>query len=300
LLATDDFTHASSALGEIRAYGALLETWMKVHAGPKVPYSPASPEFGVDAGDGMVIVEVHTRQLDESEAESLAAHENALQAAAEKTRRESPTAPAVTIGETEVFPTGAPDPRKIDDTWVTNTISRIAAIKAKETQIDPDRPFVLWLDLHDPTVWGLPLAPEYLRPLFAVGPEGQVNSGPLWFALYGKKGCPLIYSQSYDYRWLPMAHNGRFYQTMKSHGGPTRLSAVVYSLPNATVLMENPNAQHPLPSRFRAALLKAPDFRPELSVIDWKPKLVARLIALEHETIDAAADELNRFDAAGN
>src|SRR5688500_16640365 len=46
LLATDDTTHASSAMGEVRAFGALLETWMDVRPGPSVPYSRVSPEFG--------------------------------------------------------------------------------------------------------------------------------------------------------------------------------------------------------------------------------------------------------------
>jgi hypothetical protein len=52
-------THASSAIGEIRAYGALLDMWITVTPGPKVSYSKVSPEFGVDNGDGDVIVEVH-------------------------------------------------------------------------------------------------------------------------------------------------------------------------------------------------------------------------------------------------
>jgi hypothetical protein len=303
LLATDDHSHASSALGEIRAYGSLLQTWADVSPGPKVPYSRVSPEFGVDAGDGTVIVEVHTRQLDGSELQSLAdhhrEHEEKHREAVRQAQRENRVGNVVTTAVTEIFPTGAPDPAKAGDTSVTNTIQRISAIKAKENQIDPERPFVLWLDLHDPTVWSLPLDLEFFRPLFIESREGMVNSGPFWFALYGTKGIPLLHSRGYDYGSMPMAHDGRFFQTMKSHGGPTRVSAVVYSVPNATMLMENPNPRHSLPPRFRAAMLKLPDFRLDLSIIDWEPNTVAGLINAEHKMIHAAANALKKFDAAG-
>jgi hypothetical protein len=303
LLATDDLTHASSALGEIRAYGYLLETWMDVTPAPIVPNSNVSPEFEANNGDGSVVVEVHTRQLDEATAASLDDHHGSLrtghQANVARARREGRSGNIVTIATTEVMPTGQPRPNTPGDTWVTNTISRIARIKDDERQIDPNRPFVLWLDFHDQTVWGPSHPPEFFRPLFSQLRDGKVDSGPFWFALYGRKDSPLIYSQGFDYRSLPMAHEGRFYQTMKFHGGPTRVSAVVYSLPEITVLMENPVAPHPLPDRFRAAILKVPHFRADLSVLEWKKGLVARQIALEHEAIAAAADALVKFDAAG-
>jgi hypothetical protein len=304
LLATDDYTHASSAIGEIRAYGALLDTWMTVTPGPKVPYSKVSPEFGVDNGDGDVIVEVHTRQLDNAEAEGLKQHHADLSAAHRKAvaaaRSTGSTKNVVTSGEKEVFPTGAPKPGKKGDTWVTNTISRIAAIKEKEHQIDPELPFVLWLDLHDYSVWGFALDLEFFRPLFSEGKEGYVNSGPFWFALYGKKGDPLLYSQSFDYRSMSLAHDGRFFQTMtKSHGGPTRVSAVVFSTVGATMVMENPNAIHPLPKRVRAALMKVPDFRLDLSIMEWEPGLVSSTVEQDRKVVVAAATTLGKFDAAG-
>lgn len=98
---------------------------------------------------------------------------------------------------------------------------------------------------------------------------------------------------------MPMAHEGRFFQTMKSHGGATRVSAVVYALPRATILMENPNAVHPLPPRFRASMLKAPFFRLDLSLIEWEPGLVAQSVQLQYRTILATEKALKAFDALG-
>jgi hypothetical protein len=301
LLATDDYSHASSALGEIRAYGALIETWMSVKPGPSVSGSKASPEFEVNAEDGAVIVEVHSRQLDNAQVAAIIEHHANLKKAhaeaVEKARKNGQKGNVVTLRTHSVFPTGAPVPHKPGDSVLTNTISRIARIKENETQVDPAKPFVLWLDLQDLTVWGTPICDELFRPLYTESKEGFVGSGPFWFALYGRKGSPLIKSCGYDYRSMPMAHEGRFYQTMKSHGGATRVSAVVYALPRATILMENPKPVHPLPSRFRASMLKAPFFRLDLSLIEWEPGLVAESVELQYKTILATDQALTTFYA---
>ena len=150
LLDDKDFTAAASALGEIRAYGALLETWCKVRAAPSVPGSNVRPEFEADAGDGPVIVEVHFRQLDSHQIASLARHDADLQArhaakvaaakAAGVTKKAAGvTKNVVTTSVTEVFPTGAPVAGKAGDSVLTNTISRIASVKNNENQIDPAR-----------------------------------------------------------------------------------------------------------------------------------------------------------------
>lgn len=302
LLQVDDFTAASSALGEIRAHGSLLETWCSVSPTPTVEGSGVRPEFEVDAGDGKVIIEVHSRQLDEDQVRRLADHETHLKiqhaAKVDEARSANVAMPVITFGEIEVFPTGAPMAGKVGDSVLTNTISRVASIKLNEKQVDPSKPFVLWLDLQDPEVWGLPLADELFRPLYTMASEGSVSSGPFWFALYGRAGDPLLESCGYSYRSTQMLHPGRFFQTIKSHSGPTRLSGVVYSLPRATILMENPEAAHPLPERFRAAMLKAPFFRLDLSILEWRPGLVRQIIDLDRQIIDAAIGALENFDPA--
>lgn len=300
LVADDDFTHASSALGEIRAYGALLETGMNVAPAPSVQGSNVSPEFEIDNGDGRVIVEVHSRQLDEKQSQSLDVNAVELQKRhkeeVEKARAAGEVKNVLTMGEVEVFPTGAPDPAREGDSVLTNTISRIAAIKQNEKQVDPNKPFILWLDLQDQAVWGVPPSEELFSPLYSEGIEGYVGSGPFWFALYALKGDPLIESRGYDYRSMPMAHDGRFEMTMKAHGGKSRVSAVIYSLPYATFLMENPNPTQPIPPRVRATLLKLPRFRLDRSIVEWKPGLVARHIAAQRQSVLAAAAALGGFD----
>jgi hypothetical protein len=303
LMDRTDFTSASSALGEIRAYGALLETWMSVTPQPVVPGKKVVPEFAVDAGDGPVIVEVHSRQLDKAEARAIVDHSEALQTI-HKTNVQSAKAAnipgnVVTTGMLLVTPLGTPDANKMGDSVLTNAISRISSIKQNEKQIDETKPFVLWLDLQDPRVWHLPISEEQLAPLYTEDKEGQVCGGALWYALYGRKGDSIIETRGYDYRIINMLHDGRFAQVMKSHGGPTRISAVVYALPRATILMENPSPQYPLPPRFRASLLKAPHFRLDRSICEWEPGLVDARLVIERRGIAAAAVALAAFDPIG-
>ena len=46
--------------------------------------------------------------------------------------------------------------------------------------------------MQDPTVWGLPVSEEQLAPLYTENKDGEVGTGALWFALYGRKGDSMI------------------------------------------------------------------------------------------------------------
>ncbi len=309
LIDQTDFSNAASALGEIRAYGAFLETGMKVTPHPPVPGKKVAPEFEVNAGDGAVIVEVHSRQLDAKDAEAAAEYHRKLiaehRAAVEKEQSAKTGKGVVSIGELVVVPFGAPKPDekgdyKNGDSVLTNAISRVARIKEDEKQVDATKPFLLWLDFQDPTVWGVPLAEEQLAPLYTESKDGEVGTGTLWFALYGRKGDSMIETECFTYRVRHMLHDGRFCQIMRAHGGPTRVSAVVYSMPRATVLMENPSAPQPLPPYFRADLLKTPFFRLDRSVCEWRPGLVKARIDMERNAVEATAKALLAFNARLN
>ena len=300
LLDEKDFTNASSALGEIRAYGALLETWMTVGPVPLVDGKAVSPEFEVSAGDGSVIVEVHSKQPDKAQARAIATnareHETKHRSAVEKARKTGTAKPVTTVSELVVTPFGAPALGKAGDSVLTNMISRVTSIKEAEHQADVSKPFVLWLDFQDPTVWPLSLL-RHLSPLHT-GREGHVATGGLWYGLYGRKEDPMIESDELSYKTCRMLHHGRFSMPNRTHGGPTRVSAVVYSLPRAIVLMENPAAVMPIPARWRASLLRAPFFRLELSMVEWEVGLVAAQVGIARLAVAVAARALGAFDPA--
>ena len=77
---------------------------------------------------------------------------------------------------------------------------------------------------------------------------------------------------------------------------------MVYSMPRATVLMENPlensSPTLPLPPHFRAELLKMPFFCLDRSICEWKPGLVKARINMERDTVEAAAKALLAFNAS--
>jgi len=65
------------------------------------------------------------------------------------------------------------------------------------------------------------------------------------------------------------------------------------------MVMENPSAIHPLPERFRAALMKVPDFCLDRSTMEWEPGLVRSTVEQDRKVVVAAVSELRKFDAAG-
>jgi hypothetical protein len=293
LIDTSDLSNASSALGEIRAYGALLDTDMAVKPNPAVPGKKVLPEFDVDGG---VIVEVHSRQLDPMQAQALATH-RAMHYAEHKIAvqeaKKAGEAGVVTSSAIGVMPLGAPDRAKAGDSILTNAISRICGIKKDEKQIDPAKPFVLWLDLQDPLVWGGSLSEEQFAPIYTESKDGAVGTGALWFALYGRKGDPMIEMFGLEYHQTAMLHDGRFALSAK-------ISAVVFSLSRATVLMEHPSAAMPLPARFRGSLLKAPFFRLDLSLCEWSRGLVRSQTDLGRELVAQAAQALTALNPGAN
>jgi hypothetical protein len=250
------------------------------------------PEFEVDAGDGAVIVEVHSRQLDPNQAQAIAENQKQHRAehkiAVEEARKKG-EAGVVTSSAIGVIPLGAPVRGKAGDSVLTNAISRICNIKQDEKQVDPSKPFVLWLDLQDPTVRGTSMSEQQFAPIYSEFKDGEVGTGALWFALYGRKDDPMIEMQGCDYHQISMLHNGRFTLSAK-------ISAVVYSLPRAAILMEHPDPAMRLPPHFRASLLKVPFFRLDLSVCEWMPGLVASYLNFQRTMVASAAKALVAFN----
>jgi hypothetical protein len=219
VLDAKDWTNAESALAEIRACGALLEARFPVQLGVKDTASGAKPEFLVSMDGVETIVEVWTRNLSKEERERIKVQQ------ATSSRTEQVDGGTITTSEAAIAPFSAPDPSKKGDSVLTNLIKVIAAIKDREHQAHDYRPFVLWVDLQSDS-----LVFDYLRhlqPLMSW--NGAVDSGGYWHALYGRKGDVLLESGGGRIRTNVMQHEGRYYQQMKKHGGPTRISGFIFS-----------------------------------------------------------------------
>ena len=278
LLDAKDWTNAESALAEIRACGALLEARFPVKLGAKNAASGAKAEFHVQMDGVETIVEVWTRNLGNEERERIKAEQQA------SSRTKQVDGGTITTQWAAIAPFGAPDRRKKGDSILTNVISRIAAIKEREHQAHDRRPFVLWVDLQSETSLRFDYSHQ-LQPLMSW--NGEVQSGGYWHALYGRRGDTLLESGGGRIRTNVMQHEGRYYQKMKEHGGPTRISGYVFSSPKTTVIMEHPAAALPLTASFRKQLINLPWFDIGLSLANRSEHLVERTVHVQREFIAA-------------
>jgi hypothetical protein len=82
-------------------------------------------------------------------------------------------------------------------------------------------------------------------------------------------------------RITPMGHDGRF-------NLPTKISAVIASFADTTVLLEHPAPPKPVNNRFRMAAMSLPWAKAEFSLCDWQPGMVAAITKSQKQTILAA------------
>ena len=182
-----------------------------------------------------------------------------------------------------IAPFGAPDRRKKGDSILTNVISRIAAIKEREHQAARSPTLCLVGRPSERDVTTLDYSHQ-LQPLMSW--NGEVQSGGYWHALYGRRGDTILESGGGRIRTNVMQHEGRYYQKMKEHGGPTRISGFVSS-PKTTVIMEHPAAALPLTASFRKQLINLPWFDIGLSLANRSEHLVERTVHVQREFIVA-------------
>jgi cation transport regulator ChaC len=281
LVDTSDWTNAESALAEIRACGALLEAGYNVKIGAKTQQG-SRPEFEAIRGGTRTIVEVWGRNL---ALEDQAVIENDLR----NPSSHKHGSVSISTGVTVVAPFGVPN--KPGDTVTLNVINRVASIKRDEHQVEPNTPFVVWVDLQSVgTLAGFDNESQFL-PI--ENDRGELSSGGYWYGLYGRKADVIFQRGSAS---AHMGHEGRYFQTMK-HGASTRVSAFIFSTPKHTIIMENPKASNPLPDAFRNGLLQLPRFDIGLSLANWSAGHVIKVLDVQRTAIaglTATADTLKK------
>ena len=283
LLDANDWTNAESALAEIRACGALVEAEFPVQLGSTNAASGAKPEFHISMDGVETIIEVWTRNLSKEEIARVKDQQT------KSSRSEQLKGGTITTFVAAVAPFGAPDPKKKGDSVLTNMISRVAAIKEREHQAHYRRLFVLWIDLQSEGSLVFDYS-DHLQPLMCW--NGEVQSGGYWHALYGRKGDILLEGGGGRTRTNVMQHEGRYYQQMKEHRGPTRISACIFSSPKTTVIMEHPTAVSPLTASFRKQAINLPWFDIGLSLANWSECLVERTVRVQRDLVVAVVRAL--------
>lgn len=287
LLDCNDINNATAAMAEIRAYGGLLEAGFDVK--PVRVSGQPTPEFHAMLDGQTLIVEVAAKHQDQQQDELEQAIHDALEGDAalpegvERRRYRGKNTIIDTVISTRQ-PGGAPDPSKPHDSVQTNLISRVCAMKANETQLADDRPSVLIADFSDfgfPAFKGLI---EHASPIIR-GHYG-FTSGALWYAMYGWRDAPVF--EALLNRPPPrMQHEGRF---SESRDPKSKLSGVLFVLPEDAVLLENPAPNHRLTRDIRLSLCTHPRFDIAHSVLDWETGDAKRQLELQRNMIGRLDD----------
>jgi hypothetical protein len=285
LLQVHPLTGPASALAELRAYGGLLDAGFDVSP-VATAASERKPDFKINCNGEEMHIEVQAKQHDEAMAGELEAfHRTSLEESDAKAV--STTGPCVTISMIDVHPFGKPKPGKPGDTTRTNAISKISQIKEDEHQFTEGVPGLLWLDFQDAQNLGMALICEDVSPVMSY--QGRVGSGVLWYVLYGWKGAPVFDRHCLLIPFagksvIPMEHDGRFRRS-------TKLSAVLISFPNATMLAESFRAKAPIPDAFRRQFPGLSWVHLPSSVIDWTANQVEATIPMQMQMICAMAND---------
>ena len=252
LLDCSDYTQASSALAELRAFGTLCFTEMT----PEAVHDPSekNADFKMNVGEIQCFIEVHTRFSTKDDERQFQVDEIfGEQDGNVRIARVS-----------SITPFGQPDESKPDDGVSTNMISKICAMKQKEDQFVDSSINILWIDLQDTEVLQFSVGTEHCLPYFTdTRPILNPYTGCIWHAFYGKKNDPIIENNSGDiFDMHQMRHDGRFEKKSK-------INFSVISLPTALVVYENKQrAQMDGVERLRELFYRMPLFSAQHSILN--------------------------------
>lgn len=201
-----DYTQSSSALAELRAFGTLCFTGLTPEA--VHDSSEKTADFKLSVGKAQCLIEVHTKFSTPDDERQLSI-EDTLGEQNENVR---------VVRLSNITPFGQPDVSKPDDGVSTNMISKICAMKQKETQFIDNSINILWIDLQDTEVLCFPLNADHCLPYFTdTRPTIAPYTGCIWHAFYGKNHDNVIENHSgCSFELHKMRHDGRFEKKNKN------------------------------------------------------------------------------------
>lgn len=279
LLDLKDYSHSSSALSEIRAFGDLLRCGVSVKPKPENT-SENTPDFVVSNEKQQVFIEVHAKQINNEEGKRL---NNFLQDPFNiDGGNYSTQSHGISVAEYINTPFGKPT--KSGESVRANFISKIAKTKQDEAQFEEDIPSILWLDFQDETWDMFPLAKAVL-PI--ISSNGAFYSGGIWYAFYGWKDAPIFEHNSIDifYPLEKMQHPGRF-------ENQTKIDAAILSFQRSIVILENPSSKKPVSPSLWKQICSHQWFNFEDSYMNWPSQDLPQRIESEKNKIRSIAKEM--------
>lgn len=215
-------------LGEIRAYGELLELKASSLDLTEIKTPMDGSDFIAILNDQNIHVEVNTPQ------KSGKVTSRGLET--KKTEGEKHTI-KMEIGENA--PYGFPV-RDIDNVQY-EAVSKFAQIKQnkEKKQFKENDISILWLDINDPTIFMFNQI-EYTTPILSF--NGLITSGFMWNAFYSKRGDNIYSNYSYlDKDVIKMEFDGRF-------NSDSNIDFVIIDCFTHKVIFENQNSTKDIPT----------------------------------------------------
>jgi hypothetical protein len=266
-LQIEDFSSSASALGEVRAGGALLQGGFQVH--PIAESNTPTCDFQISYNGLEAYVEVATKQMSGTTVDYL----NSTCDSREKS----------------IFPGGAPDPDKNGETIGENVGHKFASIKPKAKQVPTGSVALLWVDVQDDDWW--PADITHTKPV--VSSNGEFYSGGIWHGFYGSNGTPLFEKQSTEERIKTEQYTQSYPGLFSQHD---RWSAAVLSFRNGTVVFEHPSPANPMPEDLVKQLLTLPG----ADYSEWWVKWPSEQANVLSERIDRTIEELESLTKVAN
>ena len=229
-LQIEDFSFSASALGEVRAGGALLQGGFWVH--PIAESSTKTCDFQISYNGLEAYVEVATKQMSGTTVDYLNSSSDSR--------------------EKSICPGGAPDPDKDGETIGENVGHKFASIKPKAKQVPTGSVALLWVDVQDQDWWPADITDT--KPVVSF--NGEFYSGGIWHGFYGSKGTPLFERQSTEERIKAEQYTQSYPGLFSQHD---RWSAAVLSFRNGTIVFEHPSPAIPMPECLVKQLLTLPN-----------------------------------------
>lgn len=272
-----DYANISAALGEIRCFGYLIETFGAQNVKNIHEESRPTPDFEITIGKQTINVEVNTVQMNQRERDALEQFRDL------NNRSHGP----VSISEHIIHPFGS----KIGVTTTQSVILKLISIKEKNNQLSDKVPSILWIDLQDEYMNSLADRIDKAGPYFSGKGHGSgegIFSNELWYSLYSEKDDPIFEGGSLnpdegnEFVVGKCVHCGKFMEPKYKN-----VSAVIFCGPGGVVLFENTKAKKKLPRCFFEKIVSGRWFKIESCRMNYPGKFLKRSIRLDKKCLKA-------------
>lgn len=281
LINNTDYSQPSSALGELRCYGYLLEAFTGYDVKPTDKSSTPTPDFSIINENEIVEVEVNTPQMNGEEQKALEQFNN---------QQNSTTHNKPCIREHVTAPFGRKNAKCVTE----NVIHKITSIKEDEAQFSKKTCSILWVDLQDSHMNSIDDRCRSSCPIFTGRGYSSMEdyfSNELWYATYASKGTPIFESvnlgEGIPVKELPkVTYDGRFCKKRKSI-----VDAIIFSLPHNTVIYENPYAKHKIPKWFIEAIQNVRWYSYQGSKLNFPDHILRNQLRIDRKIITSLSQK---------